>query len=249
MQQQREEQHNMKGRDFTRRKILGAIGATGVASVAGLGFMTEDSIRYTQTSEVTLQTTQQSSFTLEADWRETYNDQVLEDTRANVSAEGAVISLSDVLPRDTGTVSVRLTVTDAGDLEVLPELSLTLTGTAENGINEVEQEAGDTDSDGELQNYLDVKLWYDEGLANYDPLGGDNAEQDMGESLISPDAEGTLAEVAAAVDGVALDDAGCLGEGDSITVAFGWELTDDADINVVQTDSVTFDLEITAEQC
>ncbi|MEF8887945.1 MAG: hypothetical protein V5A30_09075, partial [Haloarculaceae archaeon] len=82
-----------------------------------------------------------------------------------------------------------------------------------------------------------TKLWYDEGLANFEELGGDNATQDMAESLITGDAEGTLAEVADAVDGISL---GELSPGDDVTVSFRWEFTDDQNVGVTQTDSVDF---------
>jgi len=202
--------------------------------------MTRGSVPYTKTVPV-------EGGDLEVDWRETYNGEVLEDTRSEstYTEDGAVVSLGNVLPGDVGTVSFRLRNPDDDDTSttVTPELSLDLLGTAENGVVDPEREAGDTTDgadEGELQDYLETKIWYDEGLATFDVLGGDNATQDAGESLVTSDAEGTLAEVAGAVDAVSL---GELSPGDEVTVAFRWEFDSDADsqdVDVTQTDSVSF---------
>jgi hypothetical protein len=238
----------MKGLDFTRRDLLTAVGTTGVVSVSGVAIMTEPAIAYPNS----MQMYQGGDFTLEADWRETYNDTPLEDTRANRTSDGAVVSLADVVPGDSGTLSFRLAVvpdSEDDDPSVEPSLSLNLPGTAENDLTDSERERGDASGDGgELQEALDVKLWYDEGLANYDVFGGDNAEQDAGETLVTSGAEGSLADVAAAVTDVPLDAKGCLGTDETLTVSFSWRL-DSGVGNEIQSDSVTFDLEITARQC
>jgi hypothetical protein len=242
----------MRGLDITRRDVLAGIGATGLAALGALGVGTGDALVYTASAQMG----SGDGFTLNADWRETYNGQVLEDTRANVSSDGAVISLNNVLPGDSGTFSFRFEVvpdSESDSPSVEPRLSLNLTETAENGINEPEEKAGDgSPNTGELQDYVDVKLWYDEGLANYPVLGGGNATQDLGESLITDDdgAEGTLAEVSDAVDDVPLDRNGCLNTDETLTVTFGWEFpSGDGSENVVQGDSVTFDLEVYAVEC
>lgn len=219
--------------------MLTTVGATGLASVGMLGFMTEDSIRYTETVPV-------EGGALEVDWRETYRSdgetEVREDTRSTeFTSEGAVIELDDVLPGDVGTVSFRLRNPEDSASTVESKLSLDLSETAENERIDPENEAGDTTADeGELQDFLDTKLWYDEGLANFDVLGGDNATQDGMESLITGDAEGTLADVADAVDNVSL---GELGPGEDVTVSFRWEFDGDVDprdVGITQTDRVKF---------
>ena len=221
---------------LTRRKMLTSVGAAGLASVGVLGFMTRRSIPYTKTVAV-------AGEDLEVDWRETYNGEVQEDTRSSESTEdGAVIRLGNVLPGDVGTVSFRLRNPEDASSTVEPQLSLDLLGTAENEVVEPEKAAGDTSDgpdEGELQDFLDTKFWYDEGFANFEELGGDNATQDPGESLITSDdgAEGTLAEVAGAVNGVSLDQ---LSPGDEVTVSFRWEFADDSGVGVTQTDSVNF---------
>jgi hypothetical protein len=221
--------------NLTRRKILSAVGAVG-AAIGGAGLITEPSLTYAATTTVEVE-----SGTLEVDWRETYNGNVLEDTRSSTyTQDGAVISLGNVLPGDVGTVSFRLRNPQSANSAVTPELSLNLLGTAENGIIDPEAEAGDTTGgadEGELQEYLDATLWYDEGLMTFDILGGDNATREMGESLITSGADGTLADVASAVDDTRLNE---LSPGEEVTVAFRWEFTDERNIGVTQTDSVTF---------
>jgi len=220
--------------------MLTSVGATGLASVGVLGFMTRGSIPYTETVAV-------EGGDLEVDWRETYNGEVLEDTRSsNTIKNGAVISLGNVLPGDVGTVSFRLRNPEDASSTVEPLLSLDLLGTAENEVVEPEKAAGDTSDgpdEGELQDFLDTKFWYDQGFMNFDVFGGDNATQDGGESLITSDdgAEGTLADVAGAVNSVSLTP---LDPGEEVTVSFRWEFPGDLNINrnigVTQTDSVTF---------
>lgn len=254
----------MKETNFNRRYLLSALGATGLASATGIvGFAawTRDSIRYTYAS-----THNEGDVTLEAEWRETLtrNEEttVLEDTRVQPKSNGAIISLSNVLPDDRGTISFRLEVADDSNdsdtndtslqAPIEPQLSLNIISTPENGRNDPERKAGDTSPDGELQEFLATKLWYDEGLMEYPELGGDNAVQDPMESLIvsgDPDSKGTLEEVASVVDDVGL---GCLDTGDTRTVSFSWEFDPDAsprDINVTQTDGVEFEFEITAVSC
>lgn len=225
---------------LTRRKMLSTVGATGLASVGVLGFMTRGSVRYTKTVPV-------EGSSLEVDWRETYNGEVLENTRTEsrfmMKGEGAVIDLEDVLPGDVGTVSFRLRNPEDADSTLEPKLALVLTETAEKERVDPEDEAGDDSTgEGELQDFIDTKLWYDEGLMNFDVFGGDNATYD-GEELIADDAEGTLADVADEPDEVEYVSLGELGPSETVTVSFRWEFDSDADpqdVDVTQTDSVGF---------
>lgn len=220
---------------LTRRKMLTTVGATGLGSVGVLGFSTEDSVRYTKAVPV-------EGGTFEVDWRETYNNDVLEDTRtgSRFTSEGAVISLDDVLPGDVGTVSFRLE--NVSDSTVEPALSLVMTETDENGRTEPEEQSGDESQDaGELQEFIHTELWYDQGLAGFEVFGGDNAVQDVGEDLITGGAEGTLADVVAEVKNVSL---GQLDPDQTVTVSFRWEFEDRQDVNVTQTDSVGFKFDL-----
>jgi hypothetical protein len=233
---------------LTRRRVLAAVGAAG-AAIGGAGLLTEPSLTYADTTAIEVE-----SGTLEVDWRETYttggDQSILEDTLGRTgefTSEGAVISLGNVLPGDAGTLSFRLT--NISTEEVNPQLSLNLERAAENGINEPEEKAGDTSTDGdpqdedfpgELQNDLDASLWEDTGILGIDSFGADNATNDLGEPNI---ADGTLKTVAGSVNGYSL---GPLPDGGQVSVAFSWQYTDDgaADINQSQGDSVTFGFEL-----
>jgi hypothetical protein len=245
--------------DINRRRLLGAIGGTGIAAFAGLGYATDDAVRYTMASSHSCE-----NYTLDAEWRETYTRDgettLLENTTATSDDETGEertdsdepapenIHLQNVLPGDRGTVSFKLTADredDTADDNVTPTLGLDLTGTAENGINDPEREAGDQSPDaGELQEYLDVKIWKDTGILGFNTLGGNNLENDpLGEPTI---AEGTLENVAGDLDG---DDLGTIDAttDESVSVTLRWEFTDESGINVTQTDSVTFTLDISCE--
>jgi hypothetical protein len=237
--------------DINRRRLLGAIGGTGIAAFAGLGYATDDAVRYTMAS-----TYDCDGATLETEWRETYTRDgettLLENTTATSDDETGEertdsdepapenIHLSNVLPGDRGTVSFKLTAD--GDVE--PTLSLDLTERAENGINDPEREAGDTtsgDEGGELQDYLQVTVWRDEGILGVGALGGNNLQNEFTEDAI---VEGTLEEVDSDLNGESL---GSISDGDSVSVTLRWEFTDESGINVTQTDSVTFTLDISCE--
>lgn len=226
---------------LTRRKMLSSVGVTGLASVGVLGFMTRGSVRYTKTVPV-------DGEPLEIDWRETYNGEVQEDTRSGTElSEDAVIHLTDVLPGDFGTLSFQVRNPEDSGSSSSVTLSLVLAETAENEVVDPERESGDDSSDtGELQDFIETKLWYDEGLMSLDEFGGDNVTHDLGEGTI---VEGTLAEVGGTteeVDGTT-EDLGTLAPGEEVTVAFRWEFNSDAhseEVDVTQTDSVNFDLDL-----
>jgi len=236
---------------LTRRRVLTGVGAAGVAAFAGLGAATRDSVRYTYAS-----THECDDATLTAEWRETYTRNgtttLLENTTADADAgentgtentadEPAIINLQNVLPEDRGTISVRITAESFdGVNSVTPTLDLVLDEAAENELIDPEGEAGDSsENTGELQEFLDVKLWKDEGLLGVDALGADNIENDIGEPTI---AEGTLQEVTDTVDGESLGTIN--NEGGDVSIAFRWGFTDESNINITQTDSVTFTFDV-----
>ena len=238
----------MKGLDITRRDVLAGIGATGLATVAGLGVGTGDAVVYPVSAQA-----ESNGFELEVDWRETYNGEVLEDTRASDwTASGPVISLGNVVPGDSGTLGFRIGVADGQETSIEPRIGVDLTS-SENGVNEPERKAGDTpgDDDGELEDVIEAQFWEDEGFLDQEMFGGDNAERD-GEPLIADGATGTLDDVASALPTDEPVSLGCLDGDETVTVAFAWEFPrelDDGDINITQGDGVTFDLQITAVQC
>lgn len=235
----------MKEISFNRRYLLSALGATGVASATGfvgLAAGTKDAV------ELTSATTWENG--LEFAWRETYNGNVVEQTsNVRMKPGEAVISLQDVLPGDAGTFTFRIRNTKE-DASVNPHLSLDLTGAEERGRNEPERKAGDSSGTrGELQQFLDVKLWIDGGAFDFLQFGGQNATMDVGETLVTSDASarGSLADVAGAVNEVPLK---CLATDERVTVSFSWSFNTSAgDVNVTQTDAVDFDFVITPELC
>jgi len=231
--------------DINRRRLLGVLGGTGVATYLGLGYATGDSVRYTYASSHSC-----DGYTLDAEWRETYTRNgettLLENTTSDGAAPGgsSIIQLSNVLPGDRGTVSFRVTAdrtdTDASDT-VSPTLGFEIVETAENGIVDPEQEAGDTtENTGELQEYLQLTIWENTGILGVDALGADDLTQQIGEPTI---AEGTFAEVADTLNNETLGSI-TTDSDESVSVTLRWEFADDAGINVTQTDSVTFTLDI-----
>ena len=232
--------------DINRRRLLGVLGGTGVATYLGLEHATGDPVRYTYASSHSC-----DGYTLDAEWRETYtrDDEttLLENTMSSDGVEPdepSIIQLSNVLPGDRGTVSFRLTAdrtnTDVNDT-VSPTLSFDIVETAENGLIDPEEEAGDTtENTGELQEYLDLTIWENTGILGVDALGADDLTQQIGEPTI---AEGTFAEVADTLNNETLGSI-TTDSDDSVSVTLRWEFADDAGINVTQTDSVTFTLDI-----
>jgi len=246
----------MNEKKITRRRALAGLGASGFAA-AGLGFggltlATDPSLAHENSME-----TDVDGNDLLFEWVETYNGETIEGP-GNVTADpaGMRLSLQNVLPGDAGALGIRMSLQSgqSSPLSVTPYFAFDLHETAENGINEPEEKAGDTTADeGELQEFIDVKIWYDEGLLNVQQLGESNNEQDFGENLIDPNAEGTLAEVADALpssvdletaDPLRLDpqDGTCLTTDNAVIIAFGWEFPSSANVNVTQSDSVSFDL-------
>ncbi|QAU13657.1 hypothetical protein EKH57_13540 [Halorubrum sp. BOL3-1] len=234
--------------EIDRRRLLGAVTGTGVAAYLGLGYATGDSVRYTYASSHAC-----DDYTLDAEWRETYTRDgettLLEDTTPDGSGsepdDPGLIQLSNVLPSDRGTVSFSVTAdrtnADASDT-VSPTLGLDLTDRAENGLTDPEETAGDTtETVGELQEYLQITVWENTGILGIDALGADDLTQQIGEPTI---AEGTLADVAADLDGESLGTIDATANDDSVSVTLRWKFIGGADINETQTDSVTFALDI-----
>ena len=228
---------------MSRRQLLAGISSGGAASVAGLAFATNRSRAFTETTR--LQTGEIDGLVL--DWRETYNGATLTETAtgtATVSPSGPAISLGNVLPGDSGSLSVRLRLDaeDGRDLSVEPELTVSL--------------AGDRGSPG-LEEFLKAAVWYDTGLFGVGAFGAENTDRDPGERLVHPEATGTLADVGAVLgDGITLDSSpttpgnSCLGAGGAIAVTFGWSFPHDQEnINAAQGDAVGFDIHFGATQC
>jgi hypothetical protein len=146
-----------------------------------------------------------------------------------VTASIPPVSVASVEPGDGGTVDLSLTLSGSpASLWARGEL----TAVDEGGTTEAERSAGDTGPPGELQEYVQVRLWYD--------ADGDGAT-DEGERVVY---EGSLADLDDAGGWIPLTD-GCVTPGDH-TATFRWDLPTDAP-NVVQTDSASFTLGIAAD--
>ena len=231
--------------------MLAGVGATGFVSVGGLTMLTDEAVEFRETMAVS------GPVDLRLDWRETYNGDVLENSTVDeIDRDGPRISLQNVLPGDQGTLSVRVGVDEETDASALVEFAIPELETAENGATDPERSIDGHDSErGDLQRFLNVKLWYDTGLFGAESLGARNADADVGEAVI---AEGSLPDVASELeDGVALDPSpnelggsDCLESGDSVTISLQWQFdANAADVNLAQGDSVAFDLAVQGEQC
>jgi hypothetical protein len=137
------------------------------------------------------------------------------------------VSLTDVAPGDGGDVDLALSLSgtparlwvrgDATDFD-------------EGGVLETERTDGDDGPPGELQEYVQVRLWYD---ADGDGAGDERTIY-----------EGSLAGLGAVSTWTPLTDA-CVAPG-THTVRFRWDLPADAP-NRVQTDSASFSLGVAAD--
>jgi hypothetical protein len=139
------------------------------------------------------------------------------------------VSVADVEPGDGGTIDLSVTLSGGpARLWVRGDV----TATEESGTSEVERSAGDDGEPGELQDYVQVQVWYD--------ADGDGTVDDSEDVVF----EGTLAELEARDGWLALTEA-CVTPG-AHTARVRWDLPSDAP-NVVQTDSVSFALGIAAD--
>jgi hypothetical protein len=216
------------------------------------GSRIEDSARYTPGA--TLEATNESFAGAAA------AGEFVDRTGPDAVDAGPAIRFGNVLPGDGGALVIGL-LTDA-DARIWLRLSAppdadgrarTLAETyLENGVNEPERVAGDTDPEGDLQDALGVRLWYDNGLT-----GGCDGRVGLGESFVSRasslDADGTFGEVAPGLaDGVALDfgllDGACLPAGTQRCLSLRWALPAETG-NEVQGDSLAFDLRFRATAC
>lgn len=232
----------------TRRQLL-ASSAVVATSAVGLKAFVGQSVALTDST---------TAGRLRYRWRETYNGSVRTDTEFfGGDTPGPRLSVGNVLPGDRGTLTLAVEHAEPDD-----PLALTLSAREyenhENGVTEPESAAGDTDGtgdSGELGRSIRAALWYDEGVLGVEGFGGQNASKEPSERLVAPAATGSLDDVAAALDGgVALapnrlaNDDDCLGAEEAIVVTLGWELPESVG-NVIQGDSVSFCLAVTAEYC
>jgi len=162
-------------------------------------------------------------------------------TTTTVTPEGDLVtssippvSVDDIEPGDGGVVDLSLTLSGS---PARLWVRGTATDFAERGLVEAEANAGDAGEPGELQEFVQVRLWYDgDGDGDGRVSGGDNLVY-----------AGTLADLND-LDGedgwVPLTET-CVPPG-THTARFRWELPTDAP-NTVQTDSASFSLGVAAD--
>lgn len=241
---------------FTRRQLLAGLGG---ATLAGGGIVaarprSPTFTRYTYAAP----DDDTDDSRVRVAWYETYNGAFLEhqdgtgaatfndtldpDTAPAYVAEatGPVVSLAGVMPGDAGRLVVGLEVVDDQDAEPTDiYVRGRVTSDLDNTVNEPELVDGDdpNESAGELDDELAVQLWKDGS-----PYGACNGNPDMGETRVR---DGSLAAAfdQPLADGELLIEN--LAPGSTRCVGFRWELPDTVG-NIVQTDSVTFDLEFGA---
>lgn len=246
---------------FTRRSVLAGAVGLGAISAAGTGLGLLGRRPYTHyTYAQTVGDTNDAI--LRVAWYETYNGQVEEtqngvESDANATldpatdpqyvedAPGPIIDLAGVVPGDSGSLVVGL---EAVEESTRVWFRPTVDATDENGINEPEVKAGDTtdgDGQGELQDYVSVRIWRDEGLLD-SGFGRCDGSYTAGESQVTDGkvALGTVGPDFA--DGLELVD--CLEPGENYCLGLSWDLPADTG-NQIQTDSVDFSLQFIGIPC
>ncbi|MFB6101805.1 MAG: hypothetical protein ABEJ73_04500 [Haloplanus sp.] len=162
-----------------------------------------------------------------------------ESTRSGDLATSSIppVSLTDLVPGEGGVVDLSLTLSGSpARLYVRGDA----TDFAENGIVEVERSAGDTESPGELQEHVQVRLWYDADGDGAEPRSAESRSQSSDRVLY----EGTLDGLGALSEWLPLTEA-CVSPG-THTVRLRWDVPADAP-NTVQTDEASFSLGVAAD--
>jgi hypothetical protein len=268
---------------FTRRQVLAGIGAVGLVTTgSGVARAVRGEPPYTH---YTYAQSDGELPNLQVAWYETYNGTVQErssdglaptnesfedaaadgafvdDERPTYVDTGPVVAFEDVLPGDEGSVVVGLLTTDRpGHVWFRPHAPAVLNGQpnyVENDHIEPERAAGDTTPDeGELQDELEIAVWYDRGLGG---VGACNGQRDaaevggvtVGEPLAGDGpavVAGTLREVSDRFpEGIRLFD-DCLEADTNRCLGVAWSLPADTG-NHVQTDAVGFELQFAATEC
>ncbi|WP_280536030.1 hypothetical protein [Halopenitus sp. POP-27] len=145
---------------------------------------------------------------------------------------GPLIDASNVLPGDSGTVSIGLTVEE---MDARVRLFLT-DGTGENPVS------------GALADVIEVALWYDTGILG---IGGCRGAESMPEN---PAIETTLRDLGDQYgpdsDGLIITDGleDCLAEDEHFCLGFAWRI-DESVTNAYQGAAADFGLAFRAEQC
>jgi hypothetical protein len=205
-------------------------------------------------------------------WREAYNGRVLESTGFGAAPEGtagdAVVSIPEAMPGDAGSLVAEIGKEPGAtgyEDGVRVSLGLFLCNVSENGLTEPEAAVDSTPNRGELQEHVDVTLWYDTGVGGIDLMGARNETPDPGEPVlitdvpigtagVEIDCDAPLADQITDEDLVALDPepetlgTECLTDDLSVTLGFAWSIDEEVG-NVIQTDRIGLQLTFVSESC
>ena len=239
----------MKPLDTRRRQLLAAVGGFGaLATVSQLGqdFLSES-------PEFTYYTYAATSEDLEEEilqvaWYEEYNGQTVErqgggsETNASTvldpdedpayvpDAAGPVISISNVLPGDSGRLVVGLRATEDVRIDVAASVTSTDNGQVEPEPN----------GQGELDDAIQAELWHDTGSVF--GLGGCDGNNGIGDQSIDT---GSIGEVLGGLDRTLVD---CLEAESRRCMGLDWSLPATTG-NEAQSDGMGFDLVFRARSC
>ncbi|GAA0669333.1 SipW-dependent-type signal peptide-containing protein [Natronoarchaeum mannanilyticum] len=235
--------------DLSRRKVLGSLGAIGVAS-AGAGFGTS---AYFNDEESFDNVITAGKLNLMVDYYSYWDQGKAGKGSLSETADGDAVSfeLGDVKPGDSGTMAFcpRINSNPA-----YLWLGGELTENHGNGLTEPEAEVDDADGagEGELAQSIDVTVSYCE-LNEVGDKFKPNKDIESSTEIWS----GSLADFLTENQmGLPLDGDGDEGgeracfdaSGDNTCLCIDWEIPTDVG-NEIQTDSVGFDLQFYAEQC
>ena len=215
-------------RTWTRRAVLAGAAGTG-ALATGLSFRSLTNGGPTLEHRITYAA---GDVDLLLEWTTTANGVVVRSGETPADGDGfPVVTLRDVQPGDTGSLSLRVSLADgaAGPARVFA--SAEGVTYAENGVGEPEAKTGDSGPVGELQTAISASL----------------VESRTGRTV----AAGTLADVLDALSAtVRLDPAGepCFDGSDWVRLELDWAL-DSTETNALQSDEVSFDLAFRSESC
>ena len=259
---------------LSRRKLLGGIGAVGVASAgAGLGttayFSDDASFENNEIDAGRLELTVSYAFAADQDIRDDFNPYAGEN--GGGGAFGSISStpdtpgsasyqLDDVKPGDSGRLGFSFFLDDnpgyvwaCGRLTENAQNGVTdpeRTALLDAGLTNTEIDASETDPwGGQLADAIEAELVYQQGLFN-----------GTGNSQSAPIVSGSLRDVLAALtNGIPLDenrnpeaglDRSCFPAGSTTTtLALLWSIPAGEVGNEIQTDSIGFDLTFHVEQC
>lgn len=247
----------MTPRNIGRRELLATVGGVGAVAL-GADTIGQRAAPARQYTNYTYAGTSDPESVVQVAWYEAYNGVVQETQGAAAEASQALapdteptyvseptggprIDLGDVLPGDDGRFVVGVLVDRLPSPGERLAATLSVDGVleAENGVNEPELVGGDDASEAELASMTTATVWLDDGQVACD------GRQGVGDTVL---ASGSLRDVLDRLrGGVSLGER-CLGAGDRRCVGLEWTLpagTSDA----VQTDSVAFDLVVTATTC